>query len=270
MLNSKENLTESVFNEKNILLNEENLIILLKNQAPQGELKYNNINVYRTAFVHKSYCTKKNENFAEGNNLLNINCIPIQEVSNERLEFLGDSILGMVIASYLYERYEDENEGFLTKMRMKLVNGVMLSNLARKLNFNKYVIISKQIENNNGRNNDNILEDAFEAFIGAMYNDVGFELTKSWIVNVYEYYIDFSEIVSMNNNFKDKLIKHYYHTYQIHPKFEELDVQTENNRKIFHICVKNQFDQIIGVGVGGTKKKAEQEASKNAIIYLGL
>jgi ribonuclease III len=201
---------------------------------------------------------------------LQIGCVPLQEVSNERLEYIGDSVLGMVVAVYLYERYNGENEGFLTKMRMKLVNGTMLAELSHKLNFGKFLIISKQIEEGSGRTNENILEDALEAFIGAMFLDLGFELSRKWIITLYETHVDFSELVSMNNNYKDKLIKYFYHSFQVHPKFEELDVSIEKNKKIFHLCVKNQHDQVIGIGKGNTKKRAEQAASKNAIEYLSI
>ena len=103
------------YNPLNILVQKSDILNLTKN--------FKDINLYRKAFVHKSYCTRKNENFLNGNINCPPGCLPLQEDSNERLEFLGDSILNMVVADYLFERYPDENEGFLTRMRTKLVNG---------------------------------------------------------------------------------------------------------------------------------------------------
>ena len=215
-------------------------------------------------------------------------CLPLQEESNERLETLGDSVLGLATVHYLYERFSDQNEGFLTKMKAKLVNGKMLAYLAEKVGLHKYVIISKQIEDNNGRLNFRILEDAFEAFLGAMYLDFqhvqskskslinfdgyGYQITKEWIINVFEEHIDFTELIQQNQNFKDKLMKYMQHNFQSIPKFFEISVETDknnNNARIFTICVKNDKNVILGVGKGSSKKAAEQCASKNALGYFG-
>ena len=94
------------------------------------------------------------------------------EYNNETLNFSWDAVISTVVARYLLERFHGENEGFLTKMRTKLVNGEMLGNLAKKLGFGNIIIISRHIEDKcNGRTNPNILEDSFEAFIGAMFLD---------------------------------------------------------------------------------------------------
>ena len=154
---------ESPYNSSNILIEENELNLIIK------DYKINNINTFRRAFVHKSYCTKKNENFINGNLNCPENCLPLQEDSNERLEFLGDSILNIITAKYLFERYPNVNEGFLTTMRTKLVNGTMLANLSKIIGLDKYILLSIQIENNNGRNNKNILEDTFEALIGELF-----------------------------------------------------------------------------------------------------
>ena len=111
--------------------------------------------------------------------------MPLQENSNERLEFLGDSILNLTVARYVFDRYPDDNEGFLTNMRTKLVNGKMLAFLGEKIGLQNHVVISKQIESNRGRSNKNVLEDAFEALIGAIFldnedkNRNGFQIKQS-------------------------------------------------------------------------------------------
>jgi len=156
------------YNTKNRLIDQSDVLSLLE----YGNICIiNNINIYRRAFVHKSYCTRKNENYLDGNLKCPDECMPLQEESNERLEFLGDSILNLIVASYLFERYPGVNEGFLTTMRTKLVNGKMLAFLSGQINLGNFVIMSQQIEGNDGRKNKNILEDTFEAFIAAIYLD---------------------------------------------------------------------------------------------------
>ena len=210
---------EMPFNPKNILLNESDLTELFNNNGLKG-IKFHNINLYRNALVHKSYCTMKNADFNSGNIKCPPDCIPLQEMSYERLEFLGDSILGMIVASYLYERFPDQNEGFLSKIRTKIVNGKMLGFLSDKIGFPKFAIISKQVEESNGRTNFKIMEDIFEAFIGAIYIDfqtqndsitlpnninitplsgTGYYIVEQWIIYIIENYIDFSELIRKKN-----------------------------------------------------------------------
>jgi ribonuclease-3 len=251
------------YNIYNILVQKSDLVRLAK--------KFKDINLYRKAFVHKSYCTRKNENFLNGNINCPQGCLPLQEDSNERLEFLGDSILNMVIADYLFERYPDENEGFLTRMRTKLVNGKMLAFLSEKIGFDKFILLSKQIEDNEGRKNSNILEDTFEAFIGAHYLDLGFEAAKEWIIDVVETHVDFSELVKQNHNYKDMFLKYYQQNFSYIPKFFEVSIETNavTNGKIYTICIKDAQDNILAIGKGSNKKEAENNAAKVALVHHG-
>jgi len=260
------------YNSKNILIMENNLLNLLKEYGL--DCNFNDINIYRKAFVHKSYCTRKNENFINGNINCPDNCLPLQEESNERLEFFGDAILNMTIADYLFERYPDENEGFLTRMRTKLVNGKMLAHLSERIGLNKFILISKQIEDNDGRKNSNILEDVFEAFIAALYLDFkedGFKNIKIWIINVIETNLDFSELIKQNNNFKDIFLKYYQQNYSCMPKFYEMSVDNTNiNGKLYTFCIKDNNNNIISIGKGHNKKEAENDASKNALSQFKI
>lgn len=235
-----------------------------------------NLNIYRRAFLHRSYCTRKNENFIDGNLNCPTDCIPLQEESNERLEFLGDSILHKAVAKYLFERYPGENEGFLTTTRTKLVNGEMLANLSKKIGFSKFIIISNQIESNNGRENKNILEDTFEAFIAAVEIDFdersnnGSTIATKWIINILEKYVDFTELMQMNTSLKDKLVKYCQHNFQFIPKFHEIDIIEKNGKRIHTIYVKNNVGGVLGIGKGGNKKSAELDASKKALEYYNV
>jgi ribonuclease-3 len=193
-------------------------------------------------------------------------CLPLQEDSNERYEFLGDAILNVTIATYLFERYPSENEGFLTRMRTKLVNGKMLAHLSKIVGLEKFILMSKQIEDGDGRANTNILEDTFEAFIAAVFFDLGLETAQEWIINVMETNLDFSDLVKMNNNMKDIILKYYQQNFGYTPKFYEVDVSTEGKVKVFKVCLKDLNGVMISDGVGKTKKEAEHDAAKKAIL----
>ena len=159
---------------------------------------HDDLDIYQTAFVHRSYLAKK---FTHSNNNSSLtHCVSMENfslsASYERLEFLGDAILNAVMADYLYERYPLENEGFLTRMRTKLVNGKMLSQLSMRVGLQKFMLLAPAVEDQGSRQNPRLLEDIFEAFVGAIFLDLGFECAKKWIVNVTELYIDYADLVN--------------------------------------------------------------------------
>jgi dsRNA-specific ribonuclease len=294
-------VSESPYNSLNILCSEKDLEELFEKEEMSGIINVQNINLYRNAFVHKSYCTMKNDDFTSGNENCPSDCLPLQEMSYERLEFLGDSILGMVVANYLHERYKEQNEGFLSKMRTKIVNGKMLGYLSNLIGFSKYVIISKQVENMGGRDNYKIMEDVFEAFVGAIFLDnqnggggvdggvdgggdnvesgvgvgaastaKGYYCAEKWIIHIMEKYLDFSELIITKSNYKDMLSTHMQSYFQDSPKFFEQNVQVKNNTKVFVYVVKNKEGAILGTATGATKKEAENNASLEALKYYNV
>ena len=280
---------ELPFNPKNFLLKEEDLKEFFNNNG-LNEVQYNNLNLYRNAFIHKSYCSMKNTDFVSSNSKCPLNCIPLQDVSYERLEFLGDAILNLIVANYLYMRFPEENEGFLSKIRTRIVNGKMLGSLAEKIGFNKFAIISKQVEDANGRSNYKIMEDIFEAFIGAIYIDFqttndnvilpkhlpvlalsgsGYHIAELWIISIIETHIDFSELILQKTNYKDMLVNYTQQTYQFTPKYYELNIITKDNTKIFNYCIKDRSGTSIATATGFSKKEAENNVSKEALKYYG-
>lgn len=264
-------IQELPYNTNNVLVSGKDITELLEKFGEKGQVDAKALTVYRNAFVHKSYCTRKNENFLNGNTQCPQDCLPLQEESNERLEFLGDAVLDMAVAKYLYMRYPNENEGFLTKLRTKIVNGNMLADLALELGLNKFVLISKQIEQGHGRTNKKILEDCFEAFLGAMEINTSTEQTARWIVNMLEDTIDFAELLVNNNNHKDTVLKYYQHNYNYLPRFFEMSADlTANGGKIYRVCLKDKDGKTLGVGTGPNKKQAENNCAKAALDYLGL
>jgi len=289
--NKTKDLTDNElpYNNKNIILDESDLRNLFDNNGLSG-INFNNINLYRNAFIHKSYCTMKNADFTTSNSKCPNDCIPLQDMSYERLEYLGDSILSFIVANYLYMRFPDQNEGFLSKIRTRIVNGKMLGYLADKIGFSKFAIISKQVEEANGRNNYKIMEDIFEAFIGAIYIDFqtiddrvqlpskiklepltgsGYFIAEQWIIYIIENYLDISDLILQKTNYKDMLINYMNQTYQFTPKFLELEIKTKDSIKIFKYCIKDRTGTIIATAKGNSKKEAENNVSKEALIYYG-
>lgn len=271
MASQQDQQQELPYNMKNVLVMEDDINKIL-HEYSSSRVSVKDINIYRKACVHRSYCTRKNENFMVGNTQCPRGCIPLQEESNERLEFLGDAVVNLVVGKYLFNRYPDENEGFMTRIRTKLVNGTMLAHFASIIGLEKHMLISKQIEDNEGRVNKKILEDGFEAFVGAMLNDQeDYSIVEDWIVNLIESNIDFSELIMSNTNYKDMLIKHFQHNYNMSPQFLEISVETTvTGGKKYKICVKGQCNVLLGVGVGASKKQAENDASRAVLVSLGL
>ena len=261
----KEKFKSDPYNINNKLVTKTDIInIMLKLNI--NNLQINNIDHYKKAFIHKSYCKLKDyESFSN-----NINALPLQSDSYEIYEFLGDSILGQTITKYLFLRYNiiyNQNEGFLTQLKNKLVNGDTLGYLASKLDFNKHIIISKHIEVNcNGRDNKRILEDIFEAFIAAIYLDTNnYDIVEEYIINIFEKYIDFSELIINDTNYKDQLLRYFQNNYKLQPIYNT--IKTEGNKfssTVYRDTIKLQS------GVDVTKRKAEQIAAKNTLKKIGL
>ena len=126
------------------------------------------------------------------------------------------------------------------------------------------MIISKHIEDNcDGRNNIHILEDIFEAFLGALYSDTNnFKLVEKFIIQSIEKHIDFSDLILKDNNYKDQILRYFQHNYKIHPTYKTQKNDENNNYQ----CQLFKGDEYIETGYGNSKKKSEQDASKKALI----
>lgn len=263
---------EYPYNKQNRILVEDDLRKLLE---PFDTDTFYDINYYRRAFIHKSYVTRKNENFVDGNINCPSDCIPLQENSYERLEFLGDSILNLAVARYVFERYPDNNEGFLTSMRTKLVNGKMLAFLAEKIGLDRHLVISQQIEKNRGRSNKNILEDSFEALIGAIFldhdekNGNGFQISEKWTLSVIETLVDFGDLIHSVQNHKDVLIKYCMHTFNWRPTYQEMGYAEIDGKKVLTVVCKDDKGDVIGIGKNFSRKSAEIEASEKGLSFYG-
>ena len=226
------------YNFQNCLVTNDDIQKILSSQEvfhPIG-----NLSLYQQAFVHKSYCKKtEEENKAQNIELVEKppNAISLQDESNERLEFLGDAVVNFVVGRYLYERYPDQDEGFMTRIRSKLVRSQALAEFATSLGLDKFLLISRHVEEKcNGRKGQRILEDVFESFIGAMYLDFnhidipqpekknqeiefysgyGFHICEVFITNLIETNVDFTKLLLLDTNYKDQLLRYFQQ--QFHP-----------------------------------------------------
>tara|TARA_B100000674_G_scaffold348184_1_gene291492 strand:- start:6516 stop:7313 length:798 start_codon:yes stop_codon:yes gene_type:complete len=225
-------------------------------------LPISDISVYQKAFIHKSYTELSDyEEYQKPDD-----CLELFKDSYETMEFLGDSLLGSIVSTYLYERYVNNfkvDEGFLTKLKIRLVCGEQLGELAEKMGFSKYMVISKHIDEScEGRQNYHILEDMYEAFLGAIYLDTGdLEKVKAFVIRSIETHVDMVELISKDNNYKDQILRYFQHNFRVHPVYqtEKMEDTTTFECKIY------RDTECIEVGHGVTKKKAEQEASKKAL-----
>lgn len=180
----------------------------------------------------------------------------------ERLEYLGDAIFHMIITEYFYKRYDDENEGFLTKLRIRIERGDSMAELSKILELDKFVQLSTTFVN------DDILEDIFEAFIAAFYLNFGVKNTRLFLINIIEKHKNLSELIYYDDNYKDLLLRYFHQMKWGHPIY--IENKSCDNNKVFVITVKNPFDEVIGKGTSTSKKKAEQLASKNALIAFNV
>ena len=279
---------KSVYNKTNKLVEKEDIIKLLK----QGGVDKvpNNMDLWQQVFVHKSYCLNRKKNYmfdklikeqqeesssGEEEEIDLDNAIPLFNDSNERLEWLGDGIIQSISAQYLWHRFPNQDEGFLTKTRSKLVKTETLCRLAKNIGLDEFVIISRDVEKHfNGRDNARILEDTFEAFSGVLSQDFGEEegyiLCKKFIINVIEYYIDIPELINRDTNYKDQLMRFYQK--EFNGKFPVYNLGSEEgapSNRTYVMYVTDTKGNKVGVGKGKSKKEAEQNAAREALVHFG-
>ena len=210
-----------------------------------------NINCYLQALRHHSVSTTIHQNGSKD--------------SNERLEYLGDSVLNTVIAEILFKRYPFKGEGFLTEMRSKIVSRESLNDLALKIGLNHLVIYDKRAINNFTK--ISIFGNALEAFIGAVFLDAGFEASQSFIRRKLLFHIDMDKLQNTETNFKGRLIEWAQKNTKA-VEFENTEIQ-DQKQKIYKVRVL--IDRVMmGEGENQSKKKAEQLASQKACEGLGI
>lgn len=190
--------------------------------------------------------------------------------SNERLEFLGDSVIATAVSRYLVERYPASDEGFLTRMRTKLVKGATQTILARKIGLGALIELSLEANESGKRDNDSVLEDALEAIIGAMFLDRGFDDASLWIRSLYEKYIDFSDIVQEEVSDKEKLLRISRQRGDA-LEFEHVRLIGDKHKILVRKLINSSLSGVvIGVGEGPCKKDATDDACKRGLRHYGI
>lgn len=186
--------------------------------------------------------------------------------NNERLEFLGDAMLGAIVGEFLFRKYPNQDEGFLTEIRSRIVRRESLNAIATRMGIEKIVQYNKY---DRGLSRSHIFGNALEALIGAIYLDRGYELTRKFVLNeLIKNYIDLDTIEKTDTNYKNQLLT-WAQKNMVSIVFEELDEQQEGIKRMFTIGIKMD-ETIIATGIGYNKKDAGQVAAKNAMQHLGI
>lgn len=213
--------------------------------------KFKNQKLFDQAFTHRSFLNETKETIE----------------SNERLEFLGDSIVSFVVSDYLYTTYPEFDEGTLTNLRSLLVNTKSLASCAKELTFGDYLRLSKGERESKGSQNQSLLADCFEAFIGALFVDSGIEKARMFVLQTV--LAKAQEIVE-KKTFKDpkSLLQEFIQAKkQNFPIYRVIKEEGPAHAKIFKVGVYIQ-DQLAGVGEGKSKQAAEEQAAKTALEKL--
>jgi len=224
-------------------------------ESVQAKLQYTfqDLQLLRLALVHRSHT-----HYQGGGRL----------ESNERLEFLGDSVLGLVVNTYLYRHYPRLEEGDLTKMKSKLVCGENLSRVAGRFELGEHILMSRGEAATGGRRRASILADAVEALIGAVYLDGGLsaatEMLELWLLDDADAYLTERELV----NDKSRLQEMIQARHKSPPVYRQVDASGPDHARTFTVEVL--FGAVaLGRGTGPSKKRAEQAAAGEAIRRLG-
>jgi dsRNA-specific ribonuclease len=265
------------FNENNILIKNEDVERLFKKF--NIEFKVKDIELYRKALTHKSYIKREyyglyKDILDEAFKLYPKGTLPLQDASNERFEFLGDTVIKLICADYLFDRFNEDgdDEGFLSRLKMKIENREALCVFAKILGIDKYMIISNQVETLQGRDSDKLLEDAFESFMGALYKDQRFEVCYIFMRMLLESIPDYSELIYKDTNFKNQIMIFYHKNKWNAPKYIEVEqfIDKKTTKKMFKEGILDFTGKILCTGTATTKKEAQQIAAMNALIKFNL
>ncbi len=184
--------------------------------------------------------------------------------SNERLEFLGDSVLGLVVAHQLFQQHPDHSEGDLTKQKAMLVNETTLSSVAIEIGLNQYIFVSSEEEKSGGRERPSIVSDAFESLIGAVYLDGGLKAARDLVLNTI--YSRRASILADDSqrNYKGDFLEMMQARAVGMPRYEIVSETGPDHDKTFNVIVTVAGEQV-GEGTGSSKKEAEQRAASQAM-----
>ncbi len=273
------------WNAKNKIIDDATIASILKKYGVQQTAPKPDL--FRKACVHKSYVDRRDvwaQEAAEGQEQILAeqppNCLPLQEADNEESEFAGDSLVGCIVALYLYERYAGKGEGFLTRLRTRIVNNKMLGTLAKKMGFEPWIVVSRHVEEVcvGGRGNLRLLGSLLEAWMHALYKNfetpenpgLAFTICQKFLITVIQKHVNFVELITDDNNFKDQLLRYFQAKFHQPPRYKEVEVVGPPHDRVFTMGVIDPYDdqKILAKSTARNKKVAEQEASQLALQLL--
>ena len=257
--------------------------------------KINRFELFKRAFVHSSYCTRKFDSKLPIKIMDKpANCIELHSKSNERLEFLGDGVLECITKYYLYRRFPNENEGFMTEKKIALVKNEAIGKFAYEMGLHQWYIISKHAEEKNVRTNFKKLGCLFEAFIGALFLDVnkivvhdeedwfasmfvtgpGFQMAQLFIESVFEKHVDWSNIILNNDNYKNILQIKIQQEFKTTPIYIELDNYSDQYHMGVYLYIGDKWNmksvQSIPFSQFGSFEKIHEYIKQNGTVFVLL
>ncbi|AYV79497.1 MAG: putative dsRNA-specific ribonuclease III [Faunusvirus sp.] len=260
------------YNKKNRQATPNDIINIIKKYGV--DIVVTRMDMFMLALTHKSYIKKDfymTDQVSEYKKKMNFtDTIELQDKSNQRLEFLGDTQIKSIISDYLFDRYEEQDEGFMTKLKAKLENKKIFASFAKLIGIEDYLLISVQHELKTGRSSLRTLEDAFEAFIGALYKNSGYDICHKFIFNILETEVDYANLLYNDDNYKALILQYYHKNKWEHPVYVTLKTDGPPNKRIFTMGIKDVHGAVIGIGKGSSKSDAEQLASKKALQNFKL
>ena len=228
-------------------------------------VKFHNIEILHVALTHKSYAKS-----LEANEESNTNKKNLKIAHNERLEFLGDAVLELASSIYLFTKFENLSEGELTKTRATIVCGPTLTKLATNLGFGQILLMNYGEFQQGGRKRDSNLEDAFEAVIGAIYLDQGWEVAKDYVWRQLADEFTNVKLGKVAVDSKSVLQEYSQHKYEgVLPEYIEISESGPPHDRTFEAAVKLN-GELLGTGVGRSKQLAEKAAAEVALKKLKL
>ncbi|MDX1638970.1 MAG: ribonuclease III [Balneolaceae bacterium] len=184
--------------------------------------------------------------------------------SYERLEFLGDAVLDLIVTEIIFQKFPQKNEGFLTKLRAKLVKGDALAKYAERLNLSDLLVLGERARGQGIEFSKSILADVFEALVGALYMDQGYNPTFEFVGRVIQENVDFEQVITTLDNHKSILLEYAQANKMNIPEYEVVAEEGPGHDKTFEIRVLVD-NRELGKGKGKSKKEAEQLAAKRAL-----
>lgn len=283
----EENLLFNPYNPLNVEITSKQVSDILYDHL-NFDYKVNNLDLFKRAFVHRSYCKLMDSGDNSDKNIKLApkpkNCLPLKSKSNERLEFLGDGVLEMITKFYLYIRFPKGDEGFMTEKKIAIVKNEHIGTLAHRLGLNKFYIVSNNAEDKNIRNNYKKLGCLFEAFLGALFLDAnkvplkmidnnycnniqnkfitgcGMQICQIFLHSVFEKYIDWSSLIEYNDNYKNNFQVILQKEFKTTPQYIIIS-QNEDNEYEMGVFLVIKINDLTTITVDNSYKYGEDVKS---------